>query len=232
MSRLGRGMALFVFSKASRDGATSYMAQDVPQPGRPRRHTGNLRSCPVRGFLSGKEGLGDSCFFSASWQQGDLCPPCPDKNSSTSVRREPNIGVRRSRTALGDRCISMPTMFSVPGGTPVGGDCQGISLGWLSGNSFSTERVPLGVRGAERPRFREGRAQPGHGRRLPQAAQRCSPGKLPIPTRPREPLQRGEKGRSAPAKGGVGEFPPHKSAGGPQARTAEGPPAGGPNCQN
>ena len=95
-------------------------------------------------------------FFSASWQWGDPCLPCPDKNSSTSVRREPNIGVRRSRTALGDRCIPMPTMFSVPGGTPVGGDCQGISLGWLSGNSFSTERVPLGVRGAERPRLREG----------------------------------------------------------------------------
>ena len=95
-------------------------------------------------------------FFSAFWQWGDFCLPCPDKNSSTSVRREPNIGVRRSRTTLGDRCISMPTMFSVPGGTPVGGDCQGISLGWLSGNSFSTERVPLGVWGTECPHITGG----------------------------------------------------------------------------
>ena len=91
-------------------------------------------------------------FFSASWQWGDPCLLYPDKNSSTSVRREPNIGVRRSRTALGDRCIPMPTMFSVPGGTPVGRGRRGISPAWLSGNSFSTERVPLGVRGAERPR--------------------------------------------------------------------------------
>ena len=52
---------------------------------------------------------------------------------------------------MGDRCISMPTMFSVPGGTPVGGDCQGISLGWLSGDSFSIERVTLGVWGTECP---------------------------------------------------------------------------------
>ena len=67
---------------------------------------------------------------------------------------------------MGDCCISMPTMFSVPGGTPVGRGWRGISPAWLSGNSFSTERVPLGVRGAERPRKkREGRAQPGHGRR-------------------------------------------------------------------
>ena len=116
-------------------------------------------------------------FFSASWQWGDFCLPCPDKNSSTSVRREPNIGVRRSRTTMGDRCISMPTMFSVPGGTPVGRGRRGISPAWLSGNSFSTERVPLGVRGAERPRKR-----------------------------------------------GCGGIPPHKSAGGPQARTEEGRP--------
>ena len=60
---------------------------------------------------------------------------------------------------MGDRCTPEPTMFSVPGGTPVGRDCQGISLGWLSGNSFSTERVPLGARGAERPRYgRAGRS--------------------------------------------------------------------------
>ena len=58
------------------------------------------------------------------------------------------------------------------------GDCQGgCPLGWLSGDSFSIERVTLGVRGAERPRrnpgrcggrsastSREGRAEPGHGR--------------------------------------------------------------------
>ena len=107
-------------------------------------------------------------FFSASWQWGDFCLPCPDKNSSTSVRREPNIGVRRSRTAMSDRCISMPTMFSVPGGTPVGGDCQGISLGWLSGNSFSTERVPLGVWGTECPHITGG---PGAARPRERAAQ-------------------------------------------------------------
>ena len=80
---------------------------------------------PREGIFIREGGLGDSCFFSASWQQGDLCPPCPDKNSSTSVRREPNIGVRRSRTAMGDCCISMPTMFSVPGGTPSAGIAKG-----------------------------------------------------------------------------------------------------------
>ena len=124
-----------------------------------------LCSCHVRGFLSGKGALVTAVFFSASWQWGDFCPPCPDKNSSTSVRREPNIGVRRSRTAMGDCCISMPTMFSVPGGTPVGRGRRGISLGWLSGNSFSIERVPLGVRGAERPRLRETGRRPARQRR-------------------------------------------------------------------
>ena len=146
--------ALFCFRKRLRESVENHMAQSFPKSGRPRRHTGRLCSCHVRGFLSGKGALVTAVFFSASWQWGDFCLLYPDKNSSTSVRREPNIGVRRSRAALGDRCISMPTMFSVPGGTPVGGDCQGISLGWLSGNSFSTERVPLGVRGAERPRKR------------------------------------------------------------------------------
>ena len=139
-------------------------------------------------------------FFSASWQWGDFCLPCPDKNSSTSVRREPNIGVRRSRTALGDRCISMPTMFSVPGGTPVGGDCQGISLGWLSGNSFSTERVPLGVWGTECPHIREGRAQPGHGRGPPAGGPKVLP----------------RKNYRSPPPAAAGKNP----AGGPQARTA------------
>ena len=180
----------------------------------------------MRGFLSGRGALVTAVFFSASWQWGDLCLPCPDKNSSTSVRREPNIGVRRSRTTMGDRCISMPTMFSVPGGTPVGRGRRGISPAWLSGNSFSTERVPLGVRGAERPRLREGRAQPGHGRggaaahprprqratdshppasagqkrqaghrparqKGGEAAYKPASQRLPIPTRPREPLRRG-----------------------------------------
>ena len=137
-------------------------------------------------------------FFSASWQYSFPCLPCPDKNSSTSVRREPNIGVRRSRTTMGDRCISMPTMFSVPGGTPVGGDCQGISLGWLSGNSFSIERVPLGVRGAERPRkggvgespHKNGRAgrSPATGVAAKPPASALGRGP-PVPTCPREPLQ-------------------------------------------
>ena len=139
-------------------------------------------------------------FFSASWQWGDSCLPCPDKNSSTSVRREPNIGVRRSRTTMGDRCTPMPTMFSVPGGTPVGRGRRGISPAWLSGNSFSTERVPLGVRGAERPRKkREGRAQPGHGRRAAKPPTSVLGRGLPIPTRPRQPLQRGQKARKHPA---------------------------------
>ena len=110
---------------------------------------------PREGIFIREGSLGDCCFLLCILAVGDSCLPCPDKNSSTSVRREPNIGVRRSRTALGDRCISMPTMFSVPGGTPVGRGRRGISPAWLSGNSFSTERVPLGVRGAERPRLRE-----------------------------------------------------------------------------
>ena len=176
--------ALSCFPQSFRETVENYTAQNLPQPGRPRRHTGSLRSCPVRGFLSGCGALVAAVFFSASWQWGDFCLPCPDKNSSTSVRREPNIGVRRSRTALGDRCISMPTMFSVPGGTPVGRGRRGISPAWLSGNSFSIERVPLGARGAERPRLWEGRAQPGHGRGPPKAAQRCFPGKTTDPHPP------------------------------------------------
>ena len=51
---------------------------------------------------------------------------------------------------MGDRCISMPTMFSVPGGTPVGRGRRGISPAWLSGNSFSIERVTLEAWRAER----------------------------------------------------------------------------------
>ncbi len=152
MSHFGWGRGLFRFSQSFWEVVESHMAQSLPQPGRPRRHTGSLCSCRVRGFLSGRGALVVAVFFSASGQWGDFCLPCPDKNSSTSVRREPNIGVRRSRTTMGGRCTPEPTMFSVPGGTPVGRDCQGISLGWLSGNSFSIERVPLGVRGAERPR--------------------------------------------------------------------------------
>ena len=118
--------ALFCFPQRLRESVENHMAQSFPKSGRPRRHTGMLCSCHVRGFLSGKGILVIPTFFSASWQCSDLYWPCPDKNSSTSVRREPNIGVRRSRTALGDRCISMPTMFSVPGGTPVGRGCQGF----------------------------------------------------------------------------------------------------------
>ena len=101
---------------------------------------------------------------------------------------------------MGDRCISMPTMFSVPGGTPVGGDCQGLSLGWLSGDSFSIERVTLGARGAERPRIREG---------PPKAAQRYLSGKLPIPTRPRQRAKNREAGRRpARQKGGEAAYKP------------------------
>ena len=153
--------ALFCFPQSFRGLVENHMAQDVPKPGRPRRHTGRLCSCRVRGFLSGRGALVAAVFFSASWQWGDLCLPCPDKNSSTSVRREPNIGVRGSRTALGDRCTSEPTMFSVPGGTPVGGGWRGISPAWLSGNSFSIERVPLGVWGTECPHITGGAAAGG-----------------------------------------------------------------------
>ena len=92
-----------------------------------------LCSCPVRGFLSGRGALVAAVYSSASWQWGDFCLPCPDKNSSTSVRREPNIGVRRSRTTMGDRCISMPTMFSVPGGTPSAGIAKGSPLAGFLG---------------------------------------------------------------------------------------------------
>mgnify|MGYP001624428610 CR=1 FL=1 len=46
---------------------------------------------------------------------------------------------------------------------------------------------------------------------------------------PQKEFPWGSGGRSAPAKGGVGDSP-HKSAGGPKARTAEGPPAGGPKA--
>ena len=147
--------ALFCFPQSFRETVENHTAQRHPKSGRPRRHTGHLCSCHVRGFLSGCGALVTTVYFSASWQYSFPCLPCPDKNSSTSVRREPNIGVRRSRTALGDRCTPEPTMFSVPGGTPVGRGRRGISPAWLSGNSFSTERVPLGVRGAERPRLRE-----------------------------------------------------------------------------
>ena len=150
-----------------------------------------------------------SVFFSASWQWGDFYLLYPDKNSSTSVRREPNIGVRRSRTALGDRCIPMPTMFSVPGGTPVGRGRRGISPAWLSGNSFSTERVPLGVWGTECP----------HKNR--QAGRR--------------PAREGRRSRPPPFSAEDYRFPPARvrlceevrrggappfTAGGPQARTA------------
>ena len=153
-------MAFFRFPQSFRETVENYTAQRYPQPGRPRRHTGRLCSCHVRGFLSGCGALVTAVFFSASWQWGDLCLPCPDKNSSTSVRREPNIGVRRSRTAMGDCCTPEPTMFSVPGGTPVGRGWRGISPAWLSGDSFSIERVTLGVRGAERPRIRQAGRRP------------------------------------------------------------------------
>ena len=183
--------ALSCFSQSLRETVENYTAQNHPQPGRPRRHTGRLCSCRVREFLSGCGALVTTVFFSASWQWGDPCLPRPDKNSSTSVRREPNIGVRRSRTTMGDRCISMPTMFSVPGGTPVGGDCLGFSLGWLSGNSFSTERVPLGVWGTECPHINRQAGRRPARQRGGGAAHKPASQRPPIPTRPREPLQRG-----------------------------------------
>ena len=157
-------------------------------------------------------------FFSASWQQGDLCLLYPDKNSSTSVRREPNIGVRWSRTALGDRCIPMPTMFSVPGGTPVGRGRRGISPAWLSGDSFSIERVTLGVRGAERPRLREAarRAARQWGRR--RRPKGTSPENYRFPPA-RVNLCKEVRRGGAPPQRGCGGIPPHKSAGGPQARS-------------
>ena len=128
MSHFGWGRGLFRFSQSFWEVVESHMAQSLPQPGRPRRHTGRLCSCPVRGFLSGCGALVTAVYSSASWQWGDPYLLCPDKNSSTSVRREPNIGVRRSRTTMGDRCISEPTMFSVPGGTPSAAIAKGFPL--------------------------------------------------------------------------------------------------------
>ena len=85
---------------------------------------------------------------------------------------------------MGDRCIPEPTMFSVPGGTPVGRGRRGISPAWLSGNSFSIERVPLGVRGAGRPRYgRAGRSPAtAEGRRSRPQARLAE---TTVPTRPR-----------------------------------------------
>ena len=144
-------MSFFRFPQSFRKPVENHMAQNLPQPGRPRRHTGNLCSCPVRGFFSGKGILVIPSFFSASWQWGDSCLPGPDKNSSTSVRREPNIGVRRSRTALGDRCISEPTMFSVPGGTPSAGIAKGDPLAGFLGTLSPQKEFPWGAGGRSAP---------------------------------------------------------------------------------
>ena len=130
-------------------------------------------------------------FFSASWQWGDLCLPYPDKNSSTSVRREPNIGVRWSRTALGDRCIPMPTMFSVPGGTPSAGIAKGSPLAGFLGTLSPQKEFPWGSGGRSAPVYGRRAAGPlGSGG---EAAHPVSQ-RLPVPTRPR---QRAKIGRRA-----------------------------------
>ncbi len=158
-------------------------------------------------------------FFSASWQQGDLCLLYPDKNSSTSVRREPNIGVRRSRTAMGDCCISMPTMFSVPGGTPSAGIAKGDAplASFLPYLSRSKDRV--GGRGAKRPRLREG---------PPKAAHRSVSQRPPIPPPAASPREKGTPVRSGGP--GWGRIPPGR----PQRSLPPGPPGSAPSagCRN
>ena len=101
------------------------------------------------------------------------------------------------------------------------GDCQGgCPLGWLSGDSFSIERVTLGARGAERPRIREG---------PPKAAHKFVSQRPPVPTRPR---QRAKPAGGPQGRSGAAAKPPT----GPSSRDyrshppapADKNPAGGP----
>ena len=108
-------------------------------------------------------GLGDFCFLLCILAVGDSCLPCPDKNSSTSVRREPNIGVRRSRTTMGDRCTPEPTMFSVPGGTPSAGIAKGSPLAGFLGTLSPQKEFPWGSGGRSAPACGRRAAGP-HGR--------------------------------------------------------------------
>ena len=128
---------------------------------------------------------------------------------------------------MGDRCISMPTMFSVPGGTPVGGDCQGISLGWLSGDSFSIERVTLGVWGTECPHKNTAggpKARTGAAAKPPLTALGREP---PIPTRPRQRAKNGRAGQR-PATGEAGRRPAQERAAQPPVPTPAGKFCGNP----
>ena len=121
-------------------------------------------------------------FFSASWQYSVPCLPRPDKNSSTSVRREPNIGVRRSRTTMGDRCISMPTMFSVPGGTPSAGIAKGSPLAGFLGTLSPQKEFPWGSGGRSAPAYGRRAAGPhgsGGAAAHPRPWQRASGSHLP-----------------------------------------------------
>ena len=89
-------------------------------------------------------------FFSASWQWDDLCFLCPDKNAALSFSwREPAVD-RAAPNCFGRSLHPRADDVLRTGRYAVGGDCQGISLGWLSGNSFSIERVPREVWRAER----------------------------------------------------------------------------------
>ena len=78
-----------------------------------------------------------------------------------------------------------------PGAGPGWRDWEGrlASLPWLSGDSFSIERVTLGVRGAERPRIRKAGRRPA--RQKGGAAACPRPRQRATASRPREPLQRG-----------------------------------------
>ncbi len=101
-----------------------------------------------------------------------------------------------------------------PGAGPGWRDWEGrlASLPWLSGDSFSIERVTLGVRGAERPCKRGVWGNPPHKRqagRRParqrggKAAHRPVSQRLPVPTRPRQPRGKcGERPRRSPGRRG------------------------------
>ena len=97
-----------------------------------------------------------------------------------------------------------------PGAGPGWRDWEGrlASLPWLSGNSFSIERVPLGVRGAERPR-KGGVGEFPHINR--QAGRRPARQKGGEAAHPR-PWQR-TTGSRPPASAGKKTVGPHGSGG-------------------
>ena len=92
---------------------------------------------------------------------------------------------------MGDRCTPEPTMFSVQGGTPSAGIAKGSPLAGFLGTLSPQKEFPWGSGGRSAPVYGRAGRSPATGEGRPQAAQRYSSGKLPIPTRPREPLQRG-----------------------------------------